>query len=264
MVRAAMPDTKRTGSEPSSAEAPAPLRPHPLLGAYYSDEPERRRRVRAWFDESAPHYDWITQAMSLGSGHWYRRRVLSAGGVAPGARVLDVACGTGVLAEAASRLVGPQGGVVGLDPSAGMLARARGRGVSRLVLGVAEALPFPDGSFDLVTMGYALRHVADLGATFSEYRRVLRPGGRVLVLEITRPQSRLGLAFVRFYLGRVIPALARAGGGAARELFRYYWDTIENCVPPATIIGALAAAGFAEAGRDTELALFSAYRGVAP
>jgi len=113
-------------------------------------------------------------------------------------------------------------------------------------------------------MGYALRHVADLTATFSEYRRVLRPGGRVLVLEITRPNSRLGLALTRFYLGRVVPALAFAGGGSSRELFRYYWETIEHCVPPAVIVEALAAAGFSGAGRDVELALFSSYRGAAP
>src|SRR5512143_1569310 len=194
-----MPGAARPGPSPSPSTAPAPLRPHPLLERYYADEPERRRRVRAWFDQSAPHYDWITQAMSFGSGHWYRRRVLAAAGVAPGAQVLDVACGTGVLAEAALHLVGPSGRVVGLDPSAGMLLQARRRGVRGLVLGVAEALPFPDASFDLVTMGYALRHVADLTATFAEYRRVLRPGGRVLVLEITRPQSRLGLACTRFY-----------------------------------------------------------------
>ena len=258
-----MPQAVPPDAPEPSRSAGETLRPHPLLARYYASEPERRRRVRAWFDETAGHYDWITQAMSFGSGHWYRRRQLAATGIGPGSRVLDVACGTGVLAAAAQPLTGPTGRAVGLDPSAGMLVRARARGVRELVLGIAEALPFPTASFDLVTMGYALRHVVDLGATFAEFRRVLRPGGQVLVLEITRPQSRWGFAFTRFYLGRLVPFPARAGGRATRELFEYYWDTIDQCVPPATILAALAEAGFAEPRREIEVALFSAYRGTA-
>src|SRR6185436_5533678 len=82
------------------------LRPHPKLDRYYDSEDDRLRRVRDWFDASAPHYDRITQAMSFGSGHWYRRHALALSGLEPGARVLDVACGTGVLAAAAQRMVG--------------------------------------------------------------------------------------------------------------------------------------------------------------
>jgi demethylmenaquinone methyltransferase/2-methoxy-6-polyprenyl-1,4-benzoquinol methylase len=153
--------------------------------------------------------------------------------------------------------------VVALDPCAGMLAESRRRGLDRLVRGVAEALPFADDSFDFLVMGYALRHVADLEATFAEYRRVLRPGGRLLVLEITPPRGRFSFGLLRAYLGRVVPWLAARYGAAPAELMRYYWDTIERCVAPATILGALAASGFDEADRRVELGIFSAYGAVA-
>jgi demethylmenaquinone methyltransferase / 2-methoxy-6-polyprenyl-1,4-benzoquinol methylase len=247
-----------------SRPGPDPLRPHPLLSRYYANEQERRRQVNRWFDDSAAHYDSITQAMSLGSGHWYRGRALLRAGLAEGMRVLDVASGTGVLAARAQNIVGKQGFVVGLDPSAGMLREARRRGVRRLVQGVAEDLPFESESFDLLSMGYALRHVADLHATFREYRRVLKPGGKMLVLEITPPRSRLSFRLLKFYLGRVVPLIARLGGGGrgAQQLMEYYWDTIENCVAPAIILDAAEGAGFSRVGRHVDLGIFSEYTGV--
>lgn len=255
----AMPDD----FAPHPREDNGPLRPHPPLTRYYADETGRRKRVAAWFDATASRYDAITQLMSFGSGHWYRRRTLRRAGLAPGASVLDVACGTGVLAEHAQRLVGPAGRVIALDPSLGMLLCARARGARIPIRAKAEELPFADASFDLVTMGYALRHVADLRRTFEEYRRVLRPDGTVLVLEITRPRSRAAHRLLAFHLGRVVPALARVGrrGAEARELFEYYWDTIEHCVPPERILAALADAGFGAVGREVDLGIFSSYRG---
>ena len=253
----------------SSAGGPShpgadPLRPHPVLTRYHANEQERRRQVNRWFDDSAAHYDFITQAMSFGSGHWYRKKALLRAGLAEGMSVLDVGCGTGVLASRARDIVGVHGLVIGLDPSAGMLGEARRRGVDRLVQAVAEALPLGSGRFDLLSMGYALRHVADLRATFREYRRVLRPGGRVLILEITPPRSRLSFRLLRFYLGRVIPRVARLGRGGhgAQELMKYYWDTIENCVAPTVILGALEEAGFSSIGRHVEMGIFSEYTAV--
>src|ERR1044071_2704727 len=109
--------------------------------------------------------------MSFGSGGRYRRQALLRAGLAPGMRALDVACGTGALTLPMQRIVGGGGEVLGLDPSTGMLRVARRHGARRLVRGVAEALPFPDGRFDFLSMGYALRHVADLRATFAAHRR---------------------------------------------------------------------------------------------
>jgi demethylmenaquinone methyltransferase/2-methoxy-6-polyprenyl-1,4-benzoquinol methylase len=235
------------------------MRPHPLLERYHASEAERRAGVGAWFDATAPHYDRITQGMSLGSGHWYRRHVLARAGLGAGARVLDVACGTGVLAAAAQAIAGRSGLVVGLDPSAGMLREAGGRGVPRRVRATAEALPFADGRFDLLTMGYALRHVTDLETTFREFRRVLRPGGLLLVLEITPPASRLGARLLAAYLGGLVPWWARRRGRAPAELMTYYWETVARCVPPAVILDGLRTSGFAQAERRIDLGIFSEY-----
>ncbi|MEZ5601012.1 MAG: class I SAM-dependent methyltransferase [Candidatus Competibacteraceae bacterium] len=132
-----------------------------------------------------------------------------------------------------------------------------------LVQGQMEQLPIADERFDFVSMGYALRHVVDLNATFREFQRVLKPGGVLLILEIAQPTTPLKRTALKFYLGRVIPLLGRLSTGQRemQTLMRYYWDTIENCVPPDTIVQAIRDAGFAEAGCDVEFDLFRAYFG---
>ncbi|MBC9180127.1 methyltransferase domain-containing protein, partial [Pseudoroseomonas ludipueritiae] len=150
------------------------------------------------------------------------------------------------------------GTVLGLDPSAGMLAEARATGAP-LLQGRAEQVPLPGASLDMLTMGYALRHVADLGAAFAEFHRVLRPGGRVLLLEIGRPEGRLAHGLARAYLGGVVPALCRLAAPRAGTLMTYYWDTIEACVPAEAILGHLRGAGFHDVGCETSLGIFRAY-----
>lgn len=240
---------------------PSPLRPHPLLTQYYADEDARRRQVLSWFDKSAADYDWLTQTLSFGFGSWYRRDALLRAGLAPGMRALDVACGTGAATTSVQKIVGPDGQALGLDPSTGMLLQARAHAVRRLVRGVAEALPFPDGRFDFLSMGYALRHVADLRATFREYHRVLAPGGRLLILEITPPRARVPFFLLELFLGRIVPSVARLGRGgrASRDLMRYYWETIESCVAPSVIVASLSEAGFSQVERRVEMAIFSEY-----
>lgn len=243
----------------------APLPPHAPLARYYADESERRRRVASWFDASAADYDWINGVLSCGSGNRYRRTALLRHGLAPGMRTLDVACGTGVLTAHAQRIVGQDGLAVGLDPSTGMLFQASKRGVARLIRSAAEGLPFAAASFDLLTMGYALRHVADLRQVFGEYRRVLRPGGKAVVLEITAPEAGLPRRLTRFYFRGVVPLVARLGQGgrSSRELMQYYWDTIDACVRPETILDALRDAGFSQVGRHRLMGLFSEYWAIA-
>jgi demethylmenaquinone methyltransferase / 2-methoxy-6-polyprenyl-1,4-benzoquinol methylase len=261
MLRRQMDETRPPRAPPPPPLGGEPLRPHPALGRYYGSEGERRQRLARWFDGSAASYDRICQVMSFGSGHWYRRQALLRAGLEPGMSALDVACGTGVLAAHARELVGEHGSVLGLDPSTGMLLQARRRGVARLVRGVAEALPLAAGSFDFLSMGYALRHVPDLRVTFEEYRRALRPGGRLLILEITPPATQLRFRLLKLYLRRVVPLFARLGGGGrgSQELMEYYWDTVESCVPPPVILAALEQAGFAEVARRVELGIFSEY-----
>jgi demethylmenaquinone methyltransferase/2-methoxy-6-polyprenyl-1,4-benzoquinol methylase len=131
----------------------------------------------------------------------------------------------------------------------------------QLIEGRAEALPRPDASCDFLSLGYALRHISDLTAAFAEFHRVLRPGGRLLILEISRPQGRFAHAAVRAYMRTVVPLVARlvARRGDTAELWRYYWDTIEACIPPEQVQEALRAAGFRDVRRHVELGIFSEY-----
>ena len=241
------------------------LPPHPTLGRYYGHDGARPGFVRSLFDSAARDYDHIEGPMALGGGRWYRREALERAGLGRGMKVLDVAIGTGLVAREASRLAGEEC-VIGLDPSLGMLLEARRQLRVRGVLGLGEQLPLADDSFDFLSMGYALRHLGDLTAAFGEFFRVLRPGGRVCVLELTRPRNRVGAAMIRFYLRRVVPVLTRlrTRNADAELLMRYFWDTIENCVPPEAILQALDAAGFVDVQRALSIGLFSEYTGRKP
>lgn len=238
--------------------------PHPVLTGYYADAQSRRQKVDQMFNDSAEHYDWINSMMSFGSGEWYRKQALLRAGLKAGDALLDVGAGTGVISLLGQQIVGEQGRVVALDPSPGMLSVAKARGVTNTMVGLGEHLPFPDNSFDMVSMGYALRHVADLSLLFAEYRRVLKPGGKVLILEITRPQSELGRAVLKFYMKGIVPSLTRLlrGSKPAQELMRYYWDTIDQCVPPQTILDCMAGVGLTAVKRHRVQAVFSEYTGV--
>ena len=261
-----MPVVSRSNGSAGAAVAGA--EPHRPLTCHYAAPAERSGFVRDLFNGTAADYDRINGVFSLGTGGWYRREALRRAGLARGQRLLDVAVGTGLVAAEAARVLGDPAAVTGLDLSEGMLAEARRRlgGGVRLVQARAEALPVADRSVDFVSMGYALRHVADLGVAFAEYRRVLRPGGRVLLLEIGRPEGRVAQAALKAYLGRVVPALCRwtAPRRRAGQLMDYYWDTIEACVPAETILRHLRGAGFAEVRCDTALGVFKAYSGRRP
>ncbi|MGK2859316.1 MAG: class I SAM-dependent methyltransferase [Thermoanaerobaculia bacterium] len=241
---------------------PAPLAPHPDLTEYYDQPGKRSEYVRNLFDETAPWYEWMVAIPSFGTGSRYRAEALARHGWREGVRLLDVATGTGVVGRAAIESLGGKGNVVGLDPSLGMLLEARsGPMRSRLVEATGTALPFGDGAFDMLSVGFAMRHFGDLRAAFAEMRRVLVPGGTLLILEITPPRSRIGRAAMGVYMGRVVPLLTRIRTGSkdAATLMRYYWDTTLHCVPPDVILGALRDTGFESPRRDVELAVFSEY-----
>ena len=236
-------------------------RPHPPLSSYYASERERSTWVRGIFDRTAADYDRIERILGLGTGAWYRRQALRQAGLQPGMTVVDVGTGTGLLARAAVDIVGDPARVTGVDPSAGMLEHAKVPAGVRLLEGSAEAIPAPDGSADFLTLGYALRHISDLDQAFAEFYRVLRPGGRVCLLEITLPEGKMSRALLRAWLGGFVPKIATL---VARRrdtplLMNYYWDTIAACVPPGAILAALAGAGFVAAERHTDLGVFSVY-----
>lgn len=220
--------------------------PHPTLTKYYATDEERDRAVRQLFDAGAADYEWVCWLMSMGTGESYRGRVLQDAGLAAGHRILDVATGTGLVLRSAVEIVGPTGLAIGLDPSAGMLRENRTRSPAPLVQARGEQLPFGAGQFDMVSMGYALRHVPDLVALFSEYRRVLRPGGRLVILEAAQPETGVARRLNKLFLQTLVPRVAQLSTGhpEAKRMMDYFWDTIEQCVPPDVILGALAHAGF--------------------
>ncbi len=246
---------------PQTDFPPAPLSPHRPLSEFYPAPTARQGFVNDLFDEAAPDYDWVSGIMSLGSDRFYRKNALRKAGLQSRMRLLDVASGTGLMIQAALELGVAPTLVTGVDPSRGMLVENRKRNPVTLLEGRGEALPCADASFDFVCMGYALRHVEDLHKLFSEFLRVLRPEGRVLILEITRPTSPVALGLMRFYMQKVLPGLGwlRRRNRSTAKLMQYYWATIAECVPPAAILAALEASGFSRVKRTTTGVVLSEY-----
>ena len=235
--------------------------PLPLLPDYYADETRRKRFVKELFDATARDYERIERMTALGSGSWYRRQALKRAGLQPGMQVLDVAAGTGLIAREAIALTGDRRKVLALDPSDGMLRHASQLLEISAVQAMGESIPCRGDEFDFLSMGYALRHLSDLDLAFAEFFRVLKPGGRMCLLEITPPQGRISHALLKLYMKTLVPWAAglMTGRAGAALLMRFYWDTIAACAPPATVLRALSSAGFQQAKRHTELPIFSEY-----
>ncbi|NSL56206.1 class I SAM-dependent methyltransferase [Uliginosibacterium aquaticum] len=244
--------------------------PHQPLTDYYANEDARAGFVREMFDSTAEDYDRMETILGLGTGPWYRGQALERAGLKAGMRVIDVGTGTGLVAKEAARIVGDGALVTGVDPSPGMMAQAKLPAGVQLVEGRAEAIPFPDGTADFLSMGYALRHISDLEVAFREFYRVMKPGAKLCLLEITRPESSWGRFFLKIYMKGIVPLLAFVVGRQKKgtcKLWRYYWDTIEACVPAAQVVATLEAAGFVNARRyiDTKgLPILAEYQATKP
>ncbi|HEX9417005.1 MAG TPA: class I SAM-dependent methyltransferase [Gaiellaceae bacterium] len=196
--------------------------------------------VRTMFDRIAPVYDLMNRLMTAGLDRRWRRLTVEAA-VRSGDRVLDACCGTGDLAVAAERLGGR---VTGLDFSERMLERARRKsGSIEWVLGDLLALPFEEGAFDAVTVGFGVRNVADLGLGLRELRRVLRPGGRLAILEITTPRGVLR-PFYRLWFDGVIPLMGKLlPGGSA---YTYLPASVRRFPGPEDLASMLDESGFGD------------------
>lgn len=247
----------------SNQDRPDAARSHELIAAYYADPARRLRFVRDLFNRTAQHYDRVNRLFSLGSGAWYRRACLRWAGLRPGMQVVDVAVGTGLLARQALAITGDPHLVVGVDVSEAMLAIARDNLGIPLVQGAAEALPLAPAAADFVTMGYAIRHVADLDAALREALRILRPGGTIVLLEIGAPRKKLNRALASVYIGGIIPLLAllTTRDRRARALMSYHWETIVNLVPPEIVMSAMVGSGFQQVDCWAEFDLFRCYLG---
>jgi demethylmenaquinone methyltransferase / 2-methoxy-6-polyprenyl-1,4-benzoquinol methylase len=199
-------------------------------------------QVRAMFDRIARVYDRMNSVMTAGMHHRWRARAADLAGVGPGSRALDVATGTGDLAvELASR----GASVTGLDFSEAMLdlARAKAPGIE-FVQGNALELPFADGEFDAVTVGFGARNFADLERGLGELARVTRPGGRVVILEITTPQKPRLSWFFRVWFDRVVPRLGRVAGDS--DAYSYLPSSVRRFPGPEELARLLAGAGLVD------------------
>ncbi|HMV74061.1 MAG TPA: ubiquinone/menaquinone biosynthesis methyltransferase [Microthrixaceae bacterium] len=202
--------------------------------------------VRAMFDTIAPRYDLVNRVMTFRMDVGWRRRALDLLGLAPGARVLDLATGTGDLAaEMASRGLVP----IGADLSFGMLAAAPTPFPRVQADGVA--LPFPDGALDGATCGFALRNFTDLAATVAELGRVVRPGGRLALLEVAEPPNPIMRMGHGIYFGRVVPVI---GGILSNgRAYSYLPRSVEYLPEPAELLDVVRDSGF----RDVDRTLLS-------
>lgn len=178
--------------------------------------------VHALFSRIAHRYDLLNTVLSFNRDKYWRRFAVAQCGLKPGGYGLDVCCGTGMFALEQAKVVGLQGRVVGVDFCEEMLAKGREniartpyRDVIELVWGNAMDLPFPDDTFDCATIGFALRNVPDIAQTIREMMRVVRPGGRVVSLELAKPRMPGFREVYYFYFNRLVPLIGRLGVGTS-------------------------------------------------
>ena len=196
------------------------------------------------FDRIARVYDRMNSVMTAGLHHRWRERAADLAGVGPGSRAVDVATGTGDLAIALARRVQPGGEVVGSDFSEGMLALARRKAPAlRWEWANALALPYADGEFDAATVGFGARNFSDLDKGLAEMARVVRPGGRVVVLEITTPRRPPLSTFFSVWFDRVVPAVGRL---ADSDAYTYLPSSVRRFPQPEALAGRMQAAGLTD------------------
>jgi demethylmenaquinone methyltransferase/2-methoxy-6-polyprenyl-1,4-benzoquinol methylase len=206
-------------------------------------------QVQGMFDRIAGVYDLMNTAMTAGLHHRWRARAADRAELAPGDAALDVCCGTGDLTLELARRVAPGGRVIGCDFSKPMLELARKkaagdeRGVAEVEFDFADALelPYDDAAFDAVTVGFGLRNLADLERGVEEMTRVLRPAGRLVVLEITQPIRPPLSTFFSLWFDRLVPLLGSVAGDAAA--YNYLPDSVRRFPRPEALAELMAAAG---------------------
>ena len=213
------------------------------------DSEEFSSEVRGMFDRISGVYDLMNSAMTAGLHHQWRQRAVDRAQVGPGADALDICCGTGDLALELRRRIGPDGRVVGSDFSEPMLELARAKSGEQglpVEFGWADALdlPYGDDGFDAVTIGFGARNLADLDKGLGEMARVLRPGGRVVILEITRPTREPLSSFYSLWFDRLVPLLGQAAGDA--DAYSYLPESVRTFPQPRELADKMDAAGFTD------------------
>ena len=200
------------------------------------------------FDRIAGVYDLMNSAMTVGLHHGWRKRAADRAELEPGDSALDLCCGTGDLALELRERVGASGRVVGADFSERMLELANDKAVERgfpdITFEWADALelPYSDAAFDAVTVGFGVRNLADLDAGVGEMARVLRPGGRLVILEITQPRRPPLSTFFKLWFDRLVPLLGRVAGDP--EAYSYLPESVRSFPPPEGLAAIMDRAGF--------------------
>jgi demethylmenaquinone methyltransferase/2-methoxy-6-polyprenyl-1,4-benzoquinol methylase len=203
-------------------------------------------QVQAMFDRIAGIYDRLNSVMTAGMHHRWRERAADLAAVGPGERVLDVATGTGDLAIELKRRVGDSGEVIALDFSERMLDLARAKAPTgiRFEQGNALELPYADDEFAAAAVGFGVRNFSDLDRGIAELARVVKPGGHVVILEMTTPQRPPLSWFFRAWFDRVVPQLGRLAGDA--DAYTYLPNSVRRFPGPPELAGKFAAAGLVD------------------
>jgi demethylmenaquinone methyltransferase/2-methoxy-6-polyprenyl-1,4-benzoquinol methylase len=222
----------------STAGSGSPVPPAPAADRGTLPEPQ----VRAMFDRIARVYDLMNSVMTAGLHHAWRRRAADLAQVGPGDRVLDVATGTGDLAIELAKRVGPTGEVIGTDFSEEMLVHARGKAPGlKFEWGNALELGYADGEFAAATVGFGARNFSDLEQGLSEMARVVRPGGHVVILEITTPQRPPLSTFFSLWFDRLVPLIGKVAGDS--DAYDYLPNSVKRFPQPEGLAAVMERAG---------------------
>ncbi len=223
--------------------------------------------IKQIFSAIAPYVDLLSSGFSLGFDHLWRRKAVALSGIRAGEQVLDVCTGTGELAFMLSRKVGPRGTVTGADFCEEMLARARSKAGRRYanityILSDAKQLPFPDNPFDAVTVSFGMRNIPDTGLALREIKRVLRPGGKFICLELTRPHVRWFRKFYEWYVFKVMPYIGELVVKTATP-YLYLPRSIDAFYPPDEFRHLIADCGYSRVTIDSlTMGIATIYRAV--
>lgn len=223
-------------------------------GGVLPPKEHKERFVRDMFNSIARRYDLMNSLMSLGLDHSWRRFAVQRAGLAPGGEGLDICCGTGMIVMEQARVAGASGRVTGLDFSEQMLVVAQEnlkafelRDTIRLIRGNAMKLPFEDNSFDCVTVGWGLRNVPDIAGALAEMVRVVRPGGKVVSLDMAQPTAPVFKQLYWLCFDKIIPAMGKLWAGN-RNAYEYLHESAQVFPPQWELAEMFSRAGLANAG----------------
>jgi len=230
---------------------------------------QRDQFIKHIFSTVAPHVDLLSSGFSFGFDHLWRRQTVALSGIHAGAQVLDVCTGTGELAFLLSRLVGPRGSVTGADFCEEMLERAKTKSGTQyqnlfFIVSDAKQVPFPDNTFDAVTVAFGMRNIPDTSLALKEIKRVLKPGGTFVCLELTRPHARWFRLLYEWYVFRVMPFIGELVVKTAAP-YLYLPRSINAFYPPEEFRQVIAEQGFSDVRVDSlTMGIATLYRAMKP